>query len=199
MTPHSIRCRCGRLQGVLAADARCVRAVCYCRDCQTYAHALKDPATVLDERGGTDIVATLQQYVTFEQGREALACLSLSERGLLRWYASCCDTPIANTARDPKLSYLGLVHTCLGDSREALDAAYGATRIPVNTEHAKEGLDESSFWTRLIAVLGIIRRVLGARMSGAWKRSAFFGADLQPVVKPRVLTLEERERARAAI
>ena len=86
---------------------------CYCRDCQAFAHALGNPGAILDKLGGTDIVATLQQYVTFTKGTEALACLSLSERGLLRWYANCCNTPIANTARNPKLSYVGLVHTCL--------------------------------------------------------------------------------------
>jgi hypothetical protein len=193
-----IHCRCGHLRGAISADARFVRATCYCRDCQAYAHALGKAGMVLDAQGGTDVVATLQQDVTFEQGTDALACLSLTEGGLLRWYASCCNTPIANTARDPKLSYLGLVHTCVGDSPSALDAAFGAARVPVNTQDAK-GAVEASAWPRLLAVLRIARRVLWARMSGTWKRTAFFRSDGEPVVTPRVLGADELARALAAI
>jgi hypothetical protein len=198
MAGHAIQCRCGRLRGTISPEARFVRATCYCRDCQAYAHALGHPTAVLDEKGGTDIVATLQQHVTLSQGADALACLSLGERGLLRWYASCCDTPIANTARDPKLSYVGVVHTCLGASQHALDAAFGARSILVNAQDGK-GPVETPFWSRLLAILAIIRRVLWARVSGGWKRSAFFRPDLQPVVTPRVLSRDERDRAHAAI
>ena len=80
---------------------------CYCRDCQAYAHALGNAGAILDDLGGTDIVASLQQHVMLSQGTDALACLSLSDKGLLRWYASCCNTPIANTARNHKLSERG--------------------------------------------------------------------------------------------
>jgi hypothetical protein len=112
----------GRL-GVVSQTARTTRATCYCRDCQAYAHALGNPESVLDHIGGTDIVATLQQHVTLTRGAESLACLSLSERGILRWYAGCCNTPIANTARSPKMSYVGLVHLP-GLSQHSLDAVF---------------------------------------------------------------------------
>ncbi len=63
--------------------------------------------------GGTDVVATLPRHVRFTQGIEALACMSLSETGMLRWYARCCNTAIGNTPRNFKVSHVGLIHICL--------------------------------------------------------------------------------------
>lgn len=175
------------------------RAVCYCRDCQAYAHALGNPGQVLDPQGGTDIVATLQQHLRFTEGTETLACLSLTEKGLLRWYASCCSTPIGNTARDPKLSYLGLVHSCLAPDSAALNAAFGPSNIAISTQQAK-GQVKSSALAMLTGTAHIIGTVLWARINGSWKRSPLFRQpDSQPVVTPRVLSPEELARARSAV
>lgn len=194
---YPIRCRCGRLQGVIAREARTTRALCYCRDCQTYAHALGDPGRVLDPQGGTDVVATLQQYVRFTDGKDSLASLSLSPNGLLRWYAACCNTPIANTTRDPRVSYVGLVHACLGEPSAQL-AAFGPPVVSINTKHAKGEVKASA--AKAVAVtVPIVWSVLRARLSGAWRRTPFFVAGSSvPVAAPRVLSPEEKERARRA-
>ena len=196
---HPLQCKCGRLAGTVASAAGVTRASCYCRDCQAYAHALGNPDAILDKLGGTDIMATLQQYVTFTKGTEALACLSLSERGLLRWYASCCNTPIANTGRDLRVSYVGLVHTCLGQSPRHIEAAFGPVRMHVNTKHAK-GKVASNPLGALTSLLRIFASVARARIDGTYKRSPFFvAAESRPVVPPRVLSASERERAKSAV
>lgn len=100
-TIRKIQCRCGYLQGSLSGAAGVTPLSCHCRDCQAYAHALGHPERVLHELGGTDVVTTLQQHLSFTKGKDALACISLSEQGPLRWYTSCCNTPIGNTASDP--------------------------------------------------------------------------------------------------
>ena len=198
-TDHPLQCRCGRLVGVIAQTARVTRMTCYCRDCQAYAHALGNPEAILDQIGGTDIVATLQQHVRLTKGAESLACLSLSERGLLRWYAGCCDTPIANTARNPKLSYVGLVHTCLGPSQHSLDVAFGPTSMPVNTKHAKAPVAANAL-SALTPLVRIFASVARARLNGTYAQSPFFVAPAgKPVVAPRVLSAAERERAMNAV
>jgi hypothetical protein len=198
-TDHPLQCRCGHLTGTVAQTPRVTRVTCYCRDCQAYAHALGLPEAILDDIGGTDIVATLQQYVRLIKGTDSLACLSLSDRGLLRWYARCCDTPIANTARSPKLSYVGLVHTCLGPSQRSLDAAFGPTSMPVNTTHAKAPVAARTF-TALTSVARIFASVARARLDGSYKQSPFFVEALgTPVVVPRVLSAAEREQAMNAV
>src|SRR3954451_11017182 len=87
---HPIRCACGTVAGALALTHRTRRALCYCRDCQSYAHALGNTDAILDADGGSDVVPTVQEAVRFHQGHEPIACLSLTSAGLLRWYARCC-------------------------------------------------------------------------------------------------------------
>ena len=52
-----VRCRCGEVRGIVTdASPRTVnRVVCYCDDCQAYAHQL-GRADLLNAKGGSDIV-----------------------------------------------------------------------------------------------------------------------------------------------
>ena len=97
---HPLQCRCGTLKGVIANPRSGNRVVCYCRDCQAFAYFLGREADVLDELGGSEVVQILPRNLTFTQGVETLACLRLTENGLLRWYAACCSTPIGNTPNE---------------------------------------------------------------------------------------------------
>src|SRR4051812_21826982 len=76
---HPLRCQCGTLRGHVSHTETVCRGVCYCKDCQAYAHFLGKADEMLDEMGGSDVVATLPQHVTFTQGFEALTCMSLSD------------------------------------------------------------------------------------------------------------------------
>src|ERR1700760_285054 len=76
----------------------------------------------LDARGGSDIVQVLPKNVTFLQGVNSLACMRLTDKGMVRWYASCCKTPIGNTLADYKISFIGLLHDCL-ESEDRLEGA----------------------------------------------------------------------------
>lgn len=86
---HPLRCRCGHLTGSVGEPAKAVHAICYCIYCQSFAHFLGKAQDVLDEAGGTEVVATDPRHVTFDQGLDAPACMSLGPKGLLRWYAGC--------------------------------------------------------------------------------------------------------------
>jgi hypothetical protein len=193
---HRLRCRCGALQGLVARPRAASRVVCYCTDCQAFARFLGPAAAVLDERGGTEVAATLPGRVRFTQGQDRLCCMSLSPKGLLRWYAGCCRTPIGNTPRDPRLSYVGLVHSCLGDSSTEREAAFGPLRMAVNTAAATVPVAA----TPVATVLGVLRlapSVLAARVGGGWRDNPFFHAGgSEPVVAPEVLTLAQRQALR---
>ena len=71
---HPLQCRCGTLKGFVDNPSTANRAVCYCKDCQAFAHFLGRSADVLDERGGSDVVQILPKNITFTQGVESLAC-----------------------------------------------------------------------------------------------------------------------------
>jgi hypothetical protein len=196
---YSLRCRCGTLKGSVSHPEKVSRGVCYCKDCQAYAHFLGKTGDILDEMGGTDVVATLPKYVTFTQGTEALACMSLTEKGMLRWYARCCNTPIGNTPRDHKVSYVGLVHTCLKDPSTTLDSSFGPVRMRVNRKNAK-GRPKSMPMSTIVSVMRFMISLVRARLDGSYKVTPFFVPDRGiPVVAPKVLTRSERARAMNAV
>lgn len=194
---YPLRCECGAVEGYVASPHVAGRVVCYCRDCQAFARFLRRPERILNSRGGTDIIATLPRHVHFTKGVERLACVRLSDKGMLRWYASCCRTPMGNTPENPKLSYVGLVRSCLPGSSEELDSAFGPARISLNTASANSQVSP----TRTASVFGllkIIRNVLGARLSGAFRDNPFFRpGSTEPIAVPETLKPHERAALRS--
>ena len=197
---HPLRCRCGHLRGVLHQPEKGLRGVCYCRDCQAFAAFLGTPAGMLDAMAGSDVIAVPPQQLSFSQGQDKLACMSLSPQGMLRWYASCCNTPIGNTPRDIKMPHLGLLHSCLEDPSDpnpaaAYAKAFGPVRMVVNTQSAKGGKPQTMLLSTLLSVARFMLRLLRIRLNGSYRRNPFFdassGAPIQPV---QVLSKAQRER-----
>ena len=189
--PHPLRCACGALQGVVEPTARANHAVCYCRDCQAFAHALSRPAAVLDAQGGTQIVQIAPAAVTLTRGAENLACLRLTPGGLLRWYARCCDTPIGNTLATPALSFVGLIHPGLEGPGPTIDETFGPVRCRVNT-HGARGLPRPRQSGVPRAILWFLSTLIRARLTGDHRRTPFFDPAGAPVAAPRILTPDER-------
>jgi hypothetical protein len=121
-----LRCRCGRVRGVAreVSPSAGFRFVCYCTDCQTFARILGRP-DVLDPAGGTDIFQMAPARVKVAAGADALACLRLSNRGVLRWYAECCRTPIANTAEGPRFPLVAVIHSFMDHEGRPRDEVLG--------------------------------------------------------------------------
>jgi hypothetical protein len=150
---------------------------------------------MLDSRGGTEVVASLPKQVQFTDGQQALACLSLSPRGILRWYAECCRTPIGNTPRNPNVAYVGLIHSCLEAHSPSLKSSFGPLRMAVNTKSAIGKVESTPVGT-VIGVLTLMRALLGARLSGSYRENPFFVAgSATPIRQPYVLSEAEREQA----
>jgi hypothetical protein len=119
----------------------------------------------------------------------------MSERGLLRWYADCCNTPIANTPRNPKIPYVGLVHSCLDEGPLPIDAAFGRRRLAANTKSARNVV-RSTPVASAIGVGRLMLSLLGARLSGGYKDNPVFEpVTSTPVRAVRVLSATERQRA----
>jgi hypothetical protein len=173
--------------------------VCYCGSCQAFAHFLGNPGDILDSQGGSDVIQVLPKNVTFTQGADALACLRLTHKGLLRWYAGCCKTPIGNTLDSCKLSFVGLLHSCLETTGVSIDSSFGGVRARVNTERAL-GVPKPKTTGMGRVIWWFVTTVLKARINGSYKQSPFFFADTgKPRVSPRVLTTEELARLMALV
>ncbi len=197
-TDLPIRCTCGTLCGVArgVSASRGNRVVCYCGDCQSFAHFLGRAGEILDARGGTDIFQTSPARVEITQGRERLACMRLTPKGLLRWYASCCSTPIGNTLITRALPFVGLIqmYADSGPAKRERDESLGPIRAHVNTGAAKPDARGHKVRTSgaLPSILRFARLTLQARLRGDQKRSPFFDAGSgAPSVAPRVLTADE--------
>lgn len=198
---HGIRCECGALRGlVIQPHGVLNRGICYCRDCQDYARVLGKAAQTLDANGGTEVIAVSPGNVVFTQGLDRLSCLSLSGNGLLRWYASCCNTPIGNTPRNIKVSFVGLVHNCLEQSEQTIEQSFGPVSMWVHRDGATGKITTKPGKGRAFrAVVRILKKLLQARLSGNYKVTPFFieGSN-NPIRVPRVVSPAERAAAGTA-
>jgi len=196
---HSLQCRCGTIRGFVHDPQRANRAVCYCYDCQAFAHFLGKSEEILDDRGGSEVIQVLPSNVTLTEGVEALACVRLTAKGLLRWYAGCCNTPIGNTLDNFKISFIGLVHTCLESSGRPLQESFGPVRAWVNTKGAK-ATPKPKVVGMGTTILWFLANVARARIDGSYRRTPFFFVDNgTPIVAPRVLSPDELARVMNAV
>ena len=191
---HDLACRCGAVRGTVERDPRANHLVCYCADCQDYARVLGRP-DVLDERGGSEVVQTLPSFVTITEGADRLACLRMTEKGPLRWYAACCNTPIGNTALTPKIPFVGLLAACL--TGKPVAETFGPVTMWGFTAGAKgEPKPAGTSFLRIMA--RILPRTLKARFDGSYRRTPFFDVETgRPAAAPRVVSPDERARAQA--
>lgn len=190
---RSLACSCGAVRATISDSARFNRAICYCPSCQAFAHFLGRPAEILDSSGGTDVLQTQPRHIEFHQGVEKLACVRLTDKGPLRWYTTCCRTPIGNTPANSRMSFIGLIHACLGSAQGPLDESYGPVQMKVFTKYA---VGEPK--PRPFGLAGGIVRVIGGliadRLSGAYRRNPFFEvATHSPIKVPQLLTPQERD------
>ena len=179
---HSLQCACGELQGSVDLSGISNRLICYCKDCQFYAKFVNDK--ILDDYGGSEIIQVSPSRVRFAKGVEHFAAVRLTDRGIIRWYAKCCNTPIGNTGASHKLSFIGLVHACM--DAESMDAAFGKIKSRANTKNAVNNcpLKDSGLF-------GVICRFIAIaaynRLTGRYKINPFFTEAGRPIVEPRIL------------
>ena len=195
MMQHPLRCRCGTIQGFVKNPQRANRVVCYCRDCQAFARFLGSESETLDARGGSEVIQVIPKDVIFNQGVDSLACLRLTDKGMIRWYAACCRTPIGNTLENFKISFVGLLHDCLETADAPLQDSFGPVRSYVNPRGAIGDSKPKSagMWT---TVWWIISRIGKARVSGDYKHTPFFRMDTgKAIAEPHVLSVDERATA----
>jgi hypothetical protein len=147
----------------------------------------------LDAQGGSEVVQTLPKNITFTQGLEALACLRLTDKGMVRWYASCCKTPIGNTLENYKISFIGLLHNCLESPQLPLQNSFGVVRTYANP-HGAIGAPKPKAAGMGVTIAWFLKTVLKARVNGDYKHTPFF-KDGRPIAKPRVLSSAERASA----
>lgn len=182
--PLEFSCACGQLQGQIADEAIAfgTHLVCYCRDCratQLYFNQ-PDPAP-----GPVDLWQTTPDAFDIQKGADKLGLFRLGPRGAMRWFATCCNTPMFNTATTPKVPF-AVIQVDRITSPDRLGPVVGKAFVPKSSgKTAHQGLGR--------IILKTLPRIAGALLSGRWRKTPFFDVDTgKPVADPVIPGKQER-------
>ena len=192
-TDLTLRCSCGAVAGVVrdVSPSTVNRVVCYCRFCQQYLEDLGKAEHLLDDHGGTDIFQISPRQVLIIKGLEYVRCLQLTPKGALRWYAKCCNTPVANTLPSFRFPFVAILHdACIDRStlNAPIESYIGSVRAGVNHQFAKEKAKtlRATKWAMASMILRMSPMTLGWALRGDHRQSPFFDSTTgEPIAHPR--------------
>jgi hypothetical protein len=193
-----LRCHCGEVRGLVknASPNTVNRVICYCDDCQAFLHHL-DRTDLLDAHGGTDIVQVAPASLSFVQGRYSIVGVRLTSRGLYRWYASCCKTPVGNTV-GPAIPFVGIVVKAFESEAQRPDEIFGPPIGAIYSKYAIDAVPGASKGLNPRVVARALRMVFGWRLSGkSWPHPFFNRATRAPRFPLTTLAPQERESLRS--
>jgi hypothetical protein len=171
------------------------RVVCYCDDCQAFLHHL-GRADLLDAHGGTDIVQVAPAALSFDRGAERIVGLRLTPKGLYRWYAECCKTPLGNTV-STAVPFVGIVAQAFEGPESGADAIFGKPIGAILGRYAIGSAPRGSTGLNLPLFARAIRKVLGWKLSGqTWPHPFFDRASRAPSRPLTTLSRAERDALR---
>lgn len=188
-----VSCRCGQVRGtVTEATPEAVNHVqCYCDDCQAYLHWL-GRGDLLNAIGGSEIVQVAPAALRFNQGQERIRGVRLQAKGLHRWYASCCNTPVGNTLT-PALPFVGILVQAFAANPAQIEQAFGPARGGMFGKFAVGEAPKGSTRINLGLLGGAILRLLRWRIAGkAWPHPFF--DDSTKAARYPLQTLSDAER-----
>lgn len=194
MNETPLRCHCGAVRGVVTdlVPANVSRCVCYCRDCRAFAHFL-GRSELLDAHGGSEILQLAPSRVRLTEGCEQLRCMRLSDRGMFRFYAGCCRSPLGNSI-GPRIGFVGILRQALDEGLEgrSLDDVLGTTyrvhgRFAIGTPPPDAHPTASPrFVLRVASLVG------RWTLRGRHQPSPYYDERLRLRVEPEVLTPAQR-------
>jgi hypothetical protein len=183
---------CGQIQGIATAihPKTGTRVICYCDDCQSFAHYLGRGQDILNQWGGTDIYQLAPSQITITQGQEHLQSLRLRPKGLLRWYAACCQTPLANTV-SAAFPLIGLIHGFIPATPER-ESALGPVMAIAHKQYATSRIPASHLppLSARRYLVKIMMKMTLWKLSGKGRPSPFFDHSGQPIVAPEIVVKE---------
>lgn len=149
-------------------------SVCYCDDCQVFAHYLERAGDVLDAQGGTEAFPLLPAQITISEGASQLRAVRLGPKGLYRWYAGCCRTPVANTLR-AGLPMAIIVRSFIDLDDAGCERAFGPIRARIMARFAI-GTPPADAHPKVppAFVLRVLTRIARGWFRGAAQPSPFF-------------------------
>ncbi|MEO7207888.1 MAG: DUF6151 family protein [Steroidobacteraceae bacterium] len=133
---------------------------------------------------------TIKGWVSDTQSANRVVCYC---KGMVRWYAGCCKTPIGSTLENYKISFVGLLRNCLEAPGHSLQESFGAVRTHANPQGAL-GDPKPKAAGMFTTIWRFAKTILKARVNGDYKCTPFF-KDARPIANPCVLSSAERASA----
>lgn len=188
-----LRCRCGEVRGTAVEVNGDVgnRIVCYCNDCQAFARFLGRSSTILNAQGGTDIFQLPVNALVLTHGIDKVRCLRLTHKGMHRWYADCCKTPIGNTLT-AGWPFVGLIHSFIATGANP-DAVLGPVRACLNPQTATGELtdEQKKVGTPVSSMLRLLGKMITWKLQKRHTPSPFFNAQGNPLSEPQILHVDK--------
>ncbi len=186
-------CQCGMVTGALtrAGPQSGDHVVCHCTDCQKFASVLGAETRIFGAFRGTALYQGRCAAMSISTGKDKLACLHLTEKPTLRWYAACCNTPMFNTYANSRVPYITtLLANCIPDEVEQhIGPALGHLFLPSEAKAKAEFVSMS--FAHLMRRFFI--RMIKDLMAGDRKKSVLFDPlTLEPITQPHRLPLPRR-------
>ncbi len=187
MAKLKLACSCGKVRGTTVEmnGNTGTRIMCCCNDCQSFAKFLEQEGNVLDSYGATEIFQIPLSYVKITEGNEQVACMRLSKKGMYRWYAQCCNTPIGNTMT-AGIPFIGLIHSFV-DNASINDAELSENLGYLQTKFASKTVPLDQQASQFGVMSKIVFNLIHWRIKGLHKPSVFFQDNGQPIVEPKIL------------
>lgn len=188
-----IRCRCGQVRGMAReVSPRTVsHTICYCHDCRAFAHWLERD-DLLDEHGGANVVQLARSRLEILEGRDQMRCLRLSDKGMYRWYAACCRSPLGNTVTS--IPFVGLAESAFALDEAAATARLGPA-LAVQTGAAVGGRPRKA-GLGVRGLLHVVRLLASWFLARRGHPTPFFDRGNRPSISPQVLSATERQKLR---
>lgn len=186
MADVAFSCQCGEVCGTLhdMTPRAGGQVQCHCDDCRRAIVWLGQPDPGPD---GVRYFQTVPERVSFTQGQDRLAAYLWKHKRLMRWYATCCNTPMFNTLDSPKWAFASIMVTTMDDP-SPIGPVTAHAFVPKS--NGKKG------HTNVVGFFGgFVLRTLGQRLSGKWRNTPFFDDNGQPIAKVQRLTSEDRAKA----
>jgi hypothetical protein len=142
----------------------------------------------IEPKGGIHLFQTDPDKIEITHGHEHFECLQFSPNGLMRWYAKCCNTPLFNTLKNPKLAFVGVVTETADEPSVFGPVIADVNRMGPDGKAVHKGMGKMVF--------RLITRMISARISGRWKHTPFFIAPLYgPAFTPHIVSKKEKRQA----
>jgi hypothetical protein len=108
MASVGFSCRCNKIHGHLTDidPDRGTHVRCHCDDCRRANAHFGIPGSRAE---GVTLWQTTPDKVKIDEGAVHMRLMRLTSKGVLRWYAGCCGTPLFNTMATPKLPFVGVL------------------------------------------------------------------------------------------